>query len=385
MLVQVLGAEGTALFPTKKKARLISLKLCETHLCGMMTARFFICLLAITLGSCRPGPKVPHNTGLQTHMPSPLCAEPSESSRILLEMEKGQALQDLGETAPNETLLSISGELVQSPWIKVRTPDGAEGWALAWPLQPRGDGGVWLLGKRAECYFGKPLAARCTRLRQSLGQAHDEKSLADCWAEAVLLRDTLQGILSRKSLPATDMQFDWLAELLPGFIAQCYTGVPVPRLFADFGEWSSAAAQTTGEQDDVFFGICSAIFSPDSIESDFPIWKFPLSERETASQLGAGQHTAAFRLIDKGMAMSPLFRVFWEKTKECLLADIFDAQVVYWQGRDKILNEMETLLKNPPKCLDSNDLGAIAIRKKMFEVPAENGIKLNLRSGETGL
>jgi hypothetical protein len=384
MLVRVLGAEGTALPPTKKRARLILPKLYETHLCGMMPIRFLISFLAVLSVGCQSAPKAPQNADLEVRLPSPLSAEPTESSLILLEMEKGQALQDLGQTAPNETLLSIGGELVQSPWIMVRTSDGAEGWALAWALKPKGDGSAWLLGKRAECYFGKALAARCAGLRQNFAQARDEQALAAHWAEAALLRDTLLGILSQKPLSATDLRFDWLADLLPGFIAQRQGGLSQPRLFADFGKWAGAAAQTAGTQDDVFFGICSAVFLPDSIESDFPMWKFPLSEGETASQLGAGHHVAAFRLIDKGLAEAPMFRAFWEKMKEQLLADIFGPQIAYWQAQDKILKEMGLLLAQPPKCLDIKEIGAISIRKKMFEAAAENGIKMNLRSGQTG-
>ena len=240
----------------------------------------------------------------------------------------------------------------------------------------------WLLQKRMDCYFGKTLTKRRNAVIHSLAELKTEQQLFDLWRDSNVLRDTFLQLISSRPEGDFKLQFKWLEEVLPGFIYQKNEIENQPELFADFLFWQQNTLKTNGLQDDAFFQTCLLAFSKDSIESFFPAWKFQLSETESASQLGTGQHLKMLQRIDQSHQTGTLFAVLLTTFKEQILADIFEKGVRYWQPKEKILDELGQILAHPPKCLSRLECEALAIRQKMLKDPVGNGIVVNLRSGE---
>jgi len=311
-----------------------------------------------------------------------LRSEPSEKSRELFSLRKGQVLTDLGELGPVETQIAVGSDVFQTPWIKVQTGEHHTGWVLAWALRPARDPGDWLLQKRLICYFGKALAARRNSVAQNFPNLETDLQFAEMWRETVALRDTFLFMLSRRPETGFQPEFNWLNDVFPGYLFQKIGSEEGSMLVADFRVWHQKALTTKGLQDDVFLQTCLAAFQIDSIESLYPVWKFPLSGSESASQLGLGHHLNLLRQIDRVRESGELFAPQLEALKDQILEDIFEKKQCYWQSQEKILAEMEQILTDPPKCLNAREREALNIRKRMFEDPFGNGIVVNLRSGE---
>jgi hypothetical protein len=189
-------------------------------------------------------------------------------------------------------------------------------------------------------------------------------------------------MLARRPEQGFKPQFKWLGDVLPGYIYQEIDPGARPGLFANFATWRPNALKSNGLQDDAFLACYLAAFPVDSIESAFPVWKFPLSETEPVSQLGAGQHLNMFRQIDAALQAGPLFGPELQVLKDQILEDIFWEGNRYWQSAEKIIADLDQILADPPKCLQARELESIQIRRKMFLDPIANGIVTNLRSGE---
>ncbi|MDX1911210.1 MAG: SH3 domain-containing protein [Saprospiraceae bacterium] len=337
--------------------------------------------LCLFLSACQTS--APPENALEIRVEQTILREaPTEKSREIATLKKGELLRDKQETGPAESRLSMEGVLVQSPWIKVETEDGQTGWVLAWGLNPVGETRGWMLQKRFETYFGKALTQRCNTLTATFQARPVEQSeWAKLWQEARSLRDTCMILLAQR--PETDFtpRYDWLESLLPGFVFQTVGAHQQPFLFADFRVWRQAVQRSAGMEDDAFFHLCMEAFPADSIESFFPCWKFQLSETESASQLGSGKHEEILIRVGAQIQAGSLFRRPLLEIKEAVLDDIFGKNIRYWQSQLKIMGELDRLLSNPPGCLDAREIEALRIRRAMFENPAANGIILNLRSG----
>ena len=296
-----------------------------------------IFLLALILLACNPEQKADNQLVVRVSKVT-LRAEPSEKSRELTTLSKNAALVDLGEVSPFESQISLGGQLYQTPWIKVQTKKEEIGWIPAWALSPASKAADWLLQKRLLCYFGKDLTAQRNVLFQAFENTETSAQWRDNWLKSRLLRDTFLGMLARRPEQGFKPQFKWLGDVLPGYIYQEIDPGARPGLFANFATWRPNALKSNGLQDDAFLACYLAAFPVDSIESAFPVWKFPLSETEPVSQLGAGQHLNMFRQIDAALQAGPLFGPELQVLKDQILEDIFWEGNRYWQSAEKIIH-----------------------------------------------
>jgi len=309
-----------------------------------------------------------------------------QKSKEILILKKGEHLEDLGEVGHFETVVQLQGGVLQSPWIKVKTSKGQQGWVMASLLLPAEEEyAPWLETKRLICYFGESLAQRRANWLAAASALTTDADVAAHYREAVALRDTFMSVMLRRAEPnetTVPLDYAWLHPVLPGFIAQKVTTYINPYLFADYRYWMQLARQSAGNQDDLFFETCTSIFPPDSIESFFPVWKFQLDDVASASQLGAGAHLNTLTRIEKNLATGDLFKPEILRWKESVLADIAGKDVGYWQPAEKILAELQKIIETGYSCLEARDQMVLQTRLGMFEDPAANGIRVNMRSGE---
>lgn len=311
-----------------------------------------------------------------------LRAEPTDKSREIAVLSKENKLTDLNEIGPSESVIAIGNQVYQSPWIRVKTEKGQLGWVLAWAVQPVQKQADWLLQKRLACYFGVGPKERRNELAKAFEQIETAPQLLEQWQASEALRDTLLLLLARRPESSFQPDLSWLNAVLPGFIYQKNESENQPQLFSDFKIWQKMALKTKGKEDDVWIETCLMAFPTDSVESNFPAWKFQLSETEAASQLGLGRHSKLLYQIDQAVSIGPPYAALVNVYRDQILTDIFDKRVRYWQSKEKIIQELDQLLAKPPRGLSESELEALTIRKKMFEDPLGNGIQVNLRSGE---
>lgn len=307
------------------------------------------------------------------------------NSNKLQVLKKGDLLEDMGTVGPFESVIEWNGTSLQSPWIKVQS-DAGQGWVMAALLKPASvDHANWLRSKRLICYFGADLAQRYNTWIPASSDIQSDVQLASWYMESVVLRDTFMGLLSQRAEPseyATALNYNWLRDLLPGYIAQNVPGRISPYLFADYGQLLQKAKNTSGPQDDLFFEMCASIFPYDHIESFFPVWKFQLDDQTSVSQLGSGKHLQVLRLLEeKGPAMQA-FQAELTRIKNQVLDDIVGKDIGYWQNEEKILAELDEISKSNLSVLGNEDRLVIQTRMAMFADPQANGIRVNLRSGQ---
>jgi len=309
---------------------------------------------------------------------------PSEKSRSLQVLKKGERLSDMGAVSPFETSIRFAEGIRQAPWLRVKTSDGTDGWVFGGAVIPSDLNPDWLLQKRLLCYFGPALAARRNALLAPADPPADEVALAARYRASTALRDTFAQLLAHRPEPGeadARLDFTWLADALPGFVFQQVADGTQVWLFADYRHWLRMAQSTPDTQDDTYFATCCAAFPADSIESFFPAWQFQISDREAVSRLGEGRHLAMFQTLDRAAAAGLLFAPELAALKAQVLEDIFGKNTRYWQPKEKIISELEKIVTTRLRCLSDSDRTELRLRLAMFDDPEGNGIVVGLRAG----
>ncbi len=311
-----------------------------------------------------------------------LRATPGLKGAETITLKKGDKLTDLGEVSHFESPITFGNTPMRTPWLKVQTADNKQGWIFAGAVQPQAATSDWLLQKRLDCYFGHAFASRLNQWKAGLDALPGEVDCAASYRNAISMRDSLVQVLKFRAEPEGRPDYAWLANVMPGFVFQRGLDGGPPELYTDYRFWLQKAAKSSGGADDAFLETCILVFPHDSIESIFPVWKFPMSTRESASQLGTGIHAKVMQAIDNTLAQSRLFEPELLRIKDAVLEDIQDKGARFWQDTPLILKDLDALIANPPKCLSAAELDALVTRRAMFEDVAGNGIRVNLRSGE---
>jgi hypothetical protein len=296
---------------------------------------------------------------------------------VLRELAAGTELVDLGGVSPYLTGIYLGDTLCWEPWLRVRTLEGHTGWVFGAAVQPvaLSDTALdhWVHRKRLQALFGVEHTERL--LRWARQEVSTDTALVDHLRQGLALREALQMALGQ-ALPGGDSElrpdWRWLKEYLRYF--RWYR----EGLALDYGRLAHLAQGTQGGQDDTYLQLCLQAYPIDSMESPLPVWVFPLSWTQSTSNLGAGQHLALLRAIDRAFQQAPLFGLELEHLKRLLLDDILDADRAYWQPLPRILAELDQLLAEPPRCLQEHERVALRLRRAML---AKGQARTDLRSG----
>lgn len=311
-----------------------------------------------------------------------LFDQPSPAGKLVAHADLNEGLMDLGRVSRFETTFEAGGPENAMPWIEVQNRQGQKGWMwMGWVKPLSGDSPAWLQQKRMLCYLGPEVY----RQYQNWQKLKDTMSLAENFRFAQKTRDSMAFALHHRpdAGKITIVEnWTWLTEAMPGFVFQRIDRGSKPYLFVDYRYWLEKASTTLSTSDDAFFQTMCLIYPADSIESFYPVWTLQTDENAGCSQLGLGRHDAMLKQLDEAFATCPEFRPELEKVKTLLLEDIFGKTVCYWQNEKKILTELNLILGNNYSCLTPRDIIALKSRKSMFESPAANGIRVNLRAGE---
>jgi len=341
--------------------------------------RYLPFLLILLLSSCQD--ENTENQLIVSVEKITLRATPGLKGAETVTLHQGDKITDLLEVSHFESPITFDNTPLRTPWLKVQTADNKQGWIFAGAVQPSATTPDWLLQKRLDCYFGHAFASRLNNWKAGLDAINSDADCATTYRNAIFMRDSLVQVLKFRAEPEGRPDYAWLTNVMPGFVFQRGMDGGPPELFTDYRFWLQKAAKSSGTADDTFLETSLLVFPHDSIESIFPVWKFPMTTQESASQLGTGIHGKVLQALDNTLAQSRLFEPELMRIKDAVLEDIQDKDTRFWQDTPLILKELDALIANPPTCLSAAEGSALITRRAMLEDVVGNGVRVNLRSG----
>lgn len=310
------------------------------------------------------------------------------AGEVIATLQKGDNVRYAGKMSDFSTPLQIQGVQYNDPWLQVTLSDGRQGWvyggSLRYELADEAGLSNILTNKRLNSFFGNITTAKMQRHRRNFSRL----TTADGWARtyhiALELRDTLNYKLNEKiSLaegePIPDLF--WLKDYIPGFVVQLVADGSRYFLFIDYKQWGEIAPLTMGNEDDRFTEICYKTYPMDSVEYFYKAWFKQTWAHGGSSLLGRGIHKGLLDDIQTAMMQGNLFQTDLMALKRDIVNDITDTDNTYWDSKEKILQEIDSILDAKYTILTAEDFIAIRERRRMFEAHKRYGIQLNLRTG----
>ncbi len=305
-------------------------------------------------------------------------------------LKEGTVLYDLGEVSDFTTRVQLRGIWFDEPWLKVKTEQDLEGWVYGGAVKFDVDNPTTLskmmMDKRLQTFFGKGLTLQINRYKTNYDSLKTSNDFVGNYRTGIKLRDTLTAVLENR-IDITD-SYDqlpdlfWIENAIPGYVTQLVAEGTIYFLFQDFKQLHQKALKTKGTEDDDFVALNFSIYAGDSIEFFYPSWFIQTWDYGGCSLLGKGEHRKILTEIDQVLMKSNLFQRELKMIKNSLVDDVTNKDREYWESKDKILSELDAIIAGNFNILSNEDLIALKTRRKQFEYPAENNIKVNVRSGE---
>ncbi|MEM9917539.1 MAG: SH3 domain-containing protein [Bacteroidota bacterium] len=315
-----------------------------------------------------------------------------QEGAVLTQLAEGVIVEHMGEVSDFKDRIKLRSILYDEPWIKVKTAAGTEGWAFAGGLLPMQGNQTplarELMNGRLIQIFGAQLAGRIEAYRQEIEAAKTSDQLALAYRNGLQLCEKLSVVLQDRFeiIDANAPNLFWLEQAIPAYIVQLVAEGTMYQLFNDYKKWQPLAAATEGEEDDAFVQFCQQAHAQDSVENFFYAWFLQTWDYGGSSLLGQGIHLKTLEAMDKAWTAGPQFHPEISKIKQDWMQDItvdVSAEDIggYWEDKEKIITEMDQILAGNFQVLTKEDRVALEVRRKMFDNPSANKIRINQRSG----
>lgn len=321
-----------------------------------------------------------------------LRSEPGTDSETVAMLSEGDVMYDLGEMSDFTTQVELRGVKYNEPWLKVETSDGQVGWiyggAVYFDLDSSSKATDLLVRKRLVSFYGKEETDRILSYRDDYRKALTDKAFTSVLRSGVALTEVLneknENILPEPAALDTRKAPDlrWLEQSLPGYTLGSAAEGTRYWFFKNLKALAEKAGQTSGRADDDYIDLCLQMFPVDSIEYFYPVWFMQTWDYGGHSLLGEGHHLAILQKANELMAKHPgFFDEEAEKIKNDIIHDATASPGGYWYKKEKILSEIQGILKAELGILTNKDIIALQAQEKRLENPSENNIKVGIRSG----
>jgi hypothetical protein len=316
--------------------------------------------------------------------------QPGTKGKELLRLPAGAEVTGLGEFSDFTTAVSLRGVNYEDPWVKIKTNSGQEGWVYAGGLQlnRQSELGKQLIDQRFDSFFGPGTAMRVNQYIVDFQKVSDAASFAQIYREVGVLADTINVVLSDRilldNLSSEEAYPDlsWLNESLPGFVPELVAEGTSYYMFLDFRQWYPLAEKTVEKADNEFLDLMVQVHPMDSVAYFFPSWFLQTWDYGGNSLLGKGIHLKILEKIEQIQSNTDLFNTEIRSIKESLIGDIIGQdELAYEMPQKDIFNELDQILSRGLTVLTKEDMVALRQRRKMFENPEGNKIRVNQRSG----
>ncbi len=307
---------------------------------------------------------------------------------LIKRCDKRSKLNFTGTVSNLTSKIRFNGVSYNEPWLEVLLRDGKKGWVYAAGVtfEKKGEEQFTdlLLKKRLETFFGTELNERIKQYNAKFYELDNVTAFAKHYTVGVELRNEIVKKLEDKIRLVDDATLPnlfWLENCLLGYSLQLIDNGKRYYLFKDFKSIKQVAINTRGDDDDRFVNLCFLMYPIDSIEYFHESWFLETSDNEGSSLLGRGIHKQILDKLNDLSNKDALFKPQIQRIKMDLLEDITNMKNTYWENKDNIIAELESILKSNYSFLSKSDIVAIQARKKMFESPEKFKIQVNLWSG----
>ncbi len=317
-----------------------------------------------------------------------IYAGPKLDSEQMGTVPMGTSLPYAGQMTETTTKMKLGGVWYDEPWVSIQTPKGDTAWIYGGGVMLQGEDSEELaeilLEKRMMAFFGNATKDLMT-YRENYANASTSEAFAEVFHDGEELRDRLVGMLEQK-IPTAQTEdlpdIFWVEDVFPGYVVELVAEGTKYFLFKDYKQLYLKARQTEGEEDDIFTDLGLEVYSQDSIEYFFPSWFIQTWDYGGHSLLGSGKHNDIIALADEVSGMTDLFSNDINIIKRELLKDITHPEITYWNSREKIINELDSIIDLEYDILSREDLVALESRYNQFKEAEKNGIELNIRTGK---
>lgn len=260
---------------------------------------------------------------------------PNVGSRGLSNLQKGDPLELLGPVSEQTTRLTIGEKTYYQPWLLVRTEDGAEGWVHAAVVT-----GDIPEGLRLKALLGKELAREAERYAQSFNEMEGAASVVQTVRQAHQLCEQLTLVMQ---LQPPEMASE-VAGLLPALSVSWVASAGSRQFYVDYKAFGMAARRSGRSADDALLELYFAAYPVDSIGYLYPAWKLEVDSRSVFSLLGKGVHTSFLRQLDQTNQHRDIAGPEIDQLKALIINDMTGPAVLYWEAREKVQQELESIL-----------------------------------------
>ncbi len=310
-----------------------------------------------------------------------LSDEPGFNAANSIVLSKGEQLTGPDSISTFTSELTLNGQKLNLPWVKVKTLKGKEGWVFSGFINGLED---QLLEQQMSniqpAFISSEKNGKIIQLIDKFNENWYSIDSTQNLYKLYLLILEAQAILNTRKTPTEDLLN--ISKTFPPLVLERINEQPSYHFFINYGLLLEKAKSTKDISDDHFFTIQTMIFQQDSIEYFYPAWKIPQTEELVHSLLGKGLHYSLFVKIDSFLAIDTLFSPLYKKVVNELVEDITNPKTTYWENIQNINGELDQILSaSLHNALNPNDLVSLKTRRKQFEEFEKHQIKVNFRSG----
>jgi hypothetical protein len=298
---------------------------------------------------------------------------PDVESLGLGNLQKGDLLELLGPVSAHTTRLTIGEKTFYQPWLLVRTKAGTEGWVHAAVIA-----GEIPEGLRLKALIGKELAQEAERYDQAFHEMEEAASVVQTIRQAHQLCEQLTLVMQ---LQPPDMASE-VARLLPALSVSWVASAGSWHFYVDYKAFSMAARRSESSADEALLELFYAAYPVDSIGYLYPAWKLEVDNRSVFSLLGKGVHTSFLNRLDQTKHHRDIAGPEIEQLKALLINDMTEPTVLYWEAREKVLQELESILDNTFTVLTTSD--TLALHQRLMglrDTAITDERRFNFRAG----
>jgi hypothetical protein len=135
-----------------------------------------------------------------------------------------------------------------------------------------------------------------------------------------------------------------VARLLPALSVSWVASAGSWQFYVDYKAFGPAARRSGSSADDALLGLYYAAYPVDSIGYLYPAWKLEVDNKSVFSLLGKGVHTSFLSRLDQTQQHRDIAGPEIDQLKALIINDMTGAAVLYWEAKEKVQQELESIL-----------------------------------------
>lgn len=316
-----------------------------------------------------------------------LRAKPGSDGKELMRLPEKSVVVPTGEKTDLKQQVSLRGLSYNEPWLEVQVNDNVKGWiyAGASDLNPEASElSAALFDSRTDRFFGSA-SFELEEYRRSFNEIKSAKDLKDVFEAGLALQTEATRNFAKKCRIAEmpmDLELSWVKHAYPGYAMTRVAEATEIAFLPNLNDFLEQAAKTPKEDDDKALAFLKTLNGNYSVLLFFRDWYQQTTDFGGVSLLGIGKHLEYLTQAEEMFKADNLF-IDGIIKRECnlILDDIVNNEVGYARDQASILKEIDQIIAADFSLLTPEQKAAIESRKKEFDNPTANKIRVNEKVG----